>query len=46
MVVIGVALSHIMIMLQTKSFVRIHSLVVANIIIEKIQKCEHTIILY
>ena len=45
-VVIGVAFSLIMIMLQTKSFVRVHSLVVLNIPIETIQKCEHIIILY
>ena len=40
-VVIGAAFSLIVIMLQPKSFVRVHSLVVSNILIEKIQKCEH-----
>ena len=36
--VIGAAFSFGMIMLQTTSFVRVHSLVVSNILIEKIQK--------
>ena len=40
-VVIGVAFSLIVIMLQTKCFVTAHSLVVSNILIEKIQKCDH-----
>ena len=45
-VVIGVAFSLIVIILKMKSFVRVHSLVVSNILIEKIQNCEHIIILY
>ena len=45
-VVFGVAISLIVIMLQTKSFVRVHSLVVSNIVIEKIQNCEHILSLH
>ena len=40
-VVFGGEFSLIVIMLQTKSFERMHSLAVSHILIEKIQKCEH-----
>ena len=45
-VVIGVALSLIVIMLQTKSLVRGHLLAVSNTLMKLTLKCEHSMILY